>query len=556
MNLESEFDVIAKTSFGLEDVLAEELQRLGATGIEKMTRAVKFRSDKELLYKANVWVRTASRIIVPYKKFRIKDADDLYQRAKSVRWEEIFDEEQTFSIDSTVISEMFNHTKYPALKMKDAICDRFRDLVGKRPDVDTDNPDIRINLHIGHDNVCAISIDSSGDPLFKRGYRESRSEAPMKEDLAAGLILLSGWERDCTFVDLFSGSGTLLIEAATYAHNIAPNLKREAFGFMHWRSYDDTLFEKVLSDAEAQKQPFTHKIIGTEIDGRVIGMCQANIRAAGVFEYIELIESDFQDFTPPEGPGVIVSNPPYGERIGENVDDLYTAFGDKLKSSFTNWNAWFLSSNMDALKKVGLRPSRKIKLYNGSLECRMMKYEMYRGTKKIHKLEGYSEGEVPQEQKTESRAVPKRTPEEPKRHSPRRSREERGFQRRSFDSSKEEPREYVKPTKDQSAERPSRSDEPRENSTPSRGFQRKQSSSPSTAIKSSGKEQESLKKEVVPTEKSQPERRSFSRNVSSIPKKDAENTENQSAESKAESTPSKRAPRDPKGPRKIRKFGK
>ena len=379
--------IIAKTSFGLEDVLIEELKELGITEIEKANRAVTFYATKEELYKANIWLRTANRLIMPFKEFTIKSDDDLYNQIKKIEWEDIFDVTQTFAIDSTVFSPLFNHTKYAAFKAKDAIADRFRDKFDKRPDVDTASPHIRINIHINADNICTVSLDSSGDPLFKRGYRDSRSIAPIKEDLAAGLILLSGWDKQSTFVDLFCGSGTLLIEAAMIACNIPPNINRAVFGFMNWKNYDEQLFDDIIDEALDEEIDLVGKIIGIDNDGRVMGMSRANIHAAGLTDKIELHKKEFNDFKAPKEIGVIVCNPPYGERIGENVDDLYTAFGDNLKEKYDGWNAWMISSNMDALKKVGLRPSRKIKVFNGSLECRFMKYEMYKGTKKIHKLE-------------------------------------------------------------------------------------------------------------------------------------------------------------------------
>lgn len=378
--------IIAKTSFGLEDVLIDELKELGITEFEKANRAVTFYANKEELYKANIWLRTANRLIMPIYTFKISSVDDLYSRTKKIAWEDIFDVNQTFAIDSTVFSKLFNHTKFAAFKAKDAIADRFRERFNKRPDIDKDNPDIRINLHIDALNNITISLDSSGDPLFKRGYRDSRSIAPIKEDLAAGLILLSGWDRQSNFIDLFCGSGTLLIEASMIACNIAPNINRAVFGFMNWKNYNESLFEQVVEDALDEEIDFKHKIIGIDNDGRVMGMSRANIQAAGLTDKIELHKKDFNAFKAPQQKGIIVSNPPYGERIGEKVDDLYTAFGDNLKEQYDGWNAWIISSNMDALKKVGLRPSRKIKLFNGSLECRFMKYEMYKGTKKIHKL--------------------------------------------------------------------------------------------------------------------------------------------------------------------------
>lgn len=378
--------MLAKTSFGLEEVLEKELIALGATNIEKQNRAVTFEGDLELLYKANLWLRSCNRILVPFHWFKISDTDDLYPRIKKIKWEEIFSVDQTFAIDSTVFSELYSHTKYPALKAKDAIVDRFRDHFDKRPNVDIDNPDIKINLHINNNDECTVSLDSSGTPLFKRGYRDSQSIAPIKEDLAAGLILLTDWDKNSNFIDLFCGSGTLLIEAAMMAYNIPPNIKRENFGFSNWKNYDEPLFQKLVKEATLEKKEFNHQIIGVDISRRVLGMAKVNIKSAGFSEKIELHEKSFADYTPTEGNGIIVSNPPYGERLDEDVDELYKEFGNTLKAKYNGYNAWFISSNMEALKKVGLRPSRKIKVFNGSLECRLMKYEMYRGTKKIHKL--------------------------------------------------------------------------------------------------------------------------------------------------------------------------
>lgn len=383
---ENEFKIIAKTSFGLEDVLIEELKELGVNQVEKGTRMVSFSANKEILYKANLWLRTANRLLVPFRKFQIKNTEDLYQKIKQIPWENLFDISQTFAIDSTVASSLFNHTKFPALKAKDAIADRFREQFGKRPDVDTEKPNIRINLHIGFDDECTLSLDSSGDPLFKRGYRDSRSEAPIKEDLAAGMILLSGWDKKSTFIDLFCGSGTLLIEAAMIANNIPPNINRGEFGFFNWKNFDEELFEKVVEEALSAEIENPVPIIGVDNNGRVLGMSRANIKAAGLTDKITLHLKEFNAFIPSQETGIIISNPPYGERIGENLDELYEAFGNNLKEKYANWNAWFISSNFEALKKVGLKPSRKIKLFNGSLECRFMKYEMYKGTKKLHKV--------------------------------------------------------------------------------------------------------------------------------------------------------------------------
>ncbi len=377
--------IIAKTSHGLEDVLVEELKQLGVTEFDKAKRAVFFEGNQKTLYKANLWLRTANRILVPIKTFKINNASDLYYEVKQIAWEKIFDLDQTFSIDPTVFSKLFNHTNFAALKTKDAIVDRFREKFEKRPNVSRHSPDIKINLYIGNDNACTISLDSSGDPLFKRGYRASTSQAPIKEDLAAGMILLSGWDKQSNFVDLFCGSGTILIEAAMIAHNIPPNINRTEFGFMNWNDYDESLFKNIKDAASNQRIDFNSKIIGIDIDARVLGMARANIRAAGLSEMIKLRKKDFKDFEAPTSPGIIVCNPPYGDRIGENVDQLYSDFGDNLKKRYSNWTAWAISSNLAALKKVGLKPSRKIQLFNGSLECRFMKYEMYKGTKRVDK---------------------------------------------------------------------------------------------------------------------------------------------------------------------------
>ena len=383
MITEKEFKIIIKTSFGLEEVLIEELKQLGICNVELGNRFVSFTGNLSNVYKTNLWLRTANRIIVPLKTFKITSDVDLYNKVKLIAWDKYFSVNQSFLIDSTVFSPLFNHTKYAAFKAKDAIVDQFRDKYNVRPNINTENPDIRINLHIDADNNCTLGLDSSGELLSKRGYKESQSIAPIKEDLAAGLILLSDWDKHSTFIDLFCGSGTLLIEAAMIAKNIAPNLKREKFGFMNWKNYDADLFNKIKKEAIEVQKPLENKIIGVEISGRSLGMARANISSAGLLNVIELHKKDFKEFNAPKEKGVIVSNPPYGERIGENVDELYKDFGDTLKKQYNGYSAWFISSNMEALKKVGLKPSRKIKLFNGNLECRLMNYQMYDGSKRI-----------------------------------------------------------------------------------------------------------------------------------------------------------------------------
>lgn len=383
MITKKEFKIIIKTSFGLEEVLMEELNQLGISNVELGNRAVTFTGNLSDVYKTNLWLRTANRIIVPLQSFTISSDADLYDKIKKINWDTYFSVKQTFLIDSTVFSPLFNHTKYAAFKAKDAVVDQFREKYNIRPNVDTENPDIRLNLHIDNENLCTISLDSSGDNLFKRGYRDSRSIAPMKEDLAAGLILLSDWDKHSTFIDLFCGSGTILIEAAMIAKNIAPNLKRERFGFMNWKNYDANLFNTLKKEALEVQKPLENKIIGVDISGRTLGMARANISSAGLSNIIELHKKDFKEFNAPKEKGVIISNPPYGERMGENVDELYKDFGDTLKQKYAGYSAWFISSNMEALKKVGLKTSRKIKVFNGNLECRLMNYQLYDGSKKM-----------------------------------------------------------------------------------------------------------------------------------------------------------------------------
>lgn len=383
--LEKSFTMVAKTSFGMEDVAAEELAQLGALQIEKGIRSVSFKGDKALLYNANLWLRTVNKILVPINQFPIRDSDDLYNQIKKMEWENIFDVDQTFFIDAVVSSTLFNHSQFPALKAKDAIADRFREKFNRRPNVEKINPNIKINLYINQKNSCIVSLDSSGDALFKRGYRESRSEAPIKEDLAAAMILMSGWDKKAPLIDLFCGSGTILIEAAMIAFNIAPNLKREEFGFFNWKDFDNQLFNILKEEAIAIRKFTNTRIIGVDNSGRVLGMCRANLKSIDLLDKVTLKSSDFQDYTPNVEPGIIVSNPPYGERLGDEIEALYTDFGDTLKQKYSGWSAWIISSNMEALKKVGLRPSKKLKLFNGSLECKFVQYEMYQGTKKTHK---------------------------------------------------------------------------------------------------------------------------------------------------------------------------
>ena len=385
---------IATTLFGLEQVLAAELEELGALNVEARNRAVAFEGDKKLIYQANLQLRTALRILKPLHRFKARNEHELYRGVQQIEWHRHLGNDDTLAVDAAVGSDFFNHSQYVALKTKDAIVDQFRERTGERPSVETERPTLRINVHIQQDEVN-ISLDSSGDPLYKRGYRVLTGLAPLNEVLAAGMIKLSGWKANRPFIDPMCGSGTLLIEAAMIALNIAPGLHREHFGFETWRDFDSQLWEQVREEAIAQIVEFNHPIIGSDASYKSVVMAQRNLEAAQVEEYVQVFEKRFEDQEPPPGPGILMINPPYGERLEADSDIVafYKTIGDRLKQAYTGYDAWILTSNLEALKHLGLRPSRKIPLYNGPLECRFAKFELYRGTKKVHKLQQPGEGE-------------------------------------------------------------------------------------------------------------------------------------------------------------------
>lgn len=374
---------IAKTLFGLEEVLEQELKDLGAQNLVKHNRAINFDGDLEMMYKANLRLRTAIRILKPIHVFKAKTEQELYDGVKSINWNQYILTEGKFAIDSVVNSSYFNHSRYVALKSKDAIVDQFREEFGIRPSIHVSEPDVRINIHIAKDEVT-ISLDSSGDTLHRRGYRLEKNAAPLNEVLAAGMILLSEWDRKSSFVDFMCGSGTLLIEAALYARNIAPGKTRKHFGFMNWHDFDQDLWEKVKSDAEALEVEFDHQILGSDLSETAVNIALENILRAEVDEDIKLSTRSFTKRQAPKGDsGVVIINPPYGERMKPNdLDNFYKLIGDHLKQEFDGWDCWIISSNQNALKRIGLRPSRRISLQNGSLDCKFQKYSMYKGSKK------------------------------------------------------------------------------------------------------------------------------------------------------------------------------
>ncbi len=381
-----ETKIICKTFQGLEHVLAEELKALNAKNVEVIKRAVVCDYDLELLYRCNLELRTCLKVLVPIFEFESSSTDDLYNFATRIAWEDYFEIHQTFAIDFTIQSELFNHSQFAALKLKDAICDRFRKYNNdKRPDVNKDKPDILFNLHINKDNVT-ISLDSSGTSLHQRGNRVEQTIAPINEVLAAGLILMSNWDRKSHFVDAMCGSGTILLEAGSIAINKAPNLDRNYFCLKNWKNYDRTLYNDICTELEHKIIDFDFKIIGSDNDRNSVSISKINIKKAGLSNLIEVRESTIQKMIPPMGKGTLIINPPYGERMESyQIDLLYKQIGDAFKQHFTDYTCCIISNNFPALKLVGLKPSKKFQVINGKLECVFYLYEMYEGTKRKQK---------------------------------------------------------------------------------------------------------------------------------------------------------------------------
>jgi len=381
---EEQFDLIAKTLYGLEDVLAEELTALNAEDVTIGRRMVSFRGDKELMYRANFRCRTALRILKPIAYFTADNADSLYEEVRKIDWDKYFTADNTFAIDAVIYSETFTHSKFVAYKAKDAIVDFFNDKYDKRPSVRINNPDMYIHIHISH-NDCTIALDSSGESLHKRGYRTSGGEAPLNEVLAAGMILKTGWRGESNFVDPMCGSGTLLIEAAMIALNVAPGIYRDSFAFEKWNDFDSDLFS-AISEEDVEERDFAYKCYGSDSSPEAIKTALKNVKNAGLTNFIELQALHFQQYTEAPQPGILVTNPPYGERIP--VDDLmglYAMLGERLKHVFMGYNAWILSFKDECFEKIGLRPSQKIKLMNGQLECGFNCYELFEGKNKEYK---------------------------------------------------------------------------------------------------------------------------------------------------------------------------
>ena len=383
--MEENFDMYAKTLYGFEDLLAKELSLLGAQNISKGNRGVAFRGDKGFMYKANLSLRTAIKILKPIHIASVSDPDALYQMCYDFPWEDYMEVTTTFAIDSIVFGDLFVHSQYVSQKAKDGLVDRFRDKVGERPNVKLNKPDLQINIHIEQDQ-CTLSLDSSGASLHQRGYRTATNIAPLNEVLAAGIILLSGWEGNTDFLDPMCGSGTLVIEAAMIAAKIPANINRKSFAFENWKDWDPDLFETIRSAQLEKVVNPAIKIMGYDKAPSAVEKSLQNVQNANLQAFVIISKNNFfHSEKTTQGPLHLLTNPPYGERLEGDINAIYQSMGDTLKQSYPNTHAWMITANMEAMKFVGLRPSRKIKIFNGKLESRLLYFPIYEGSKRTHK---------------------------------------------------------------------------------------------------------------------------------------------------------------------------
>ena len=380
--MEGNFRMLAKTLYGFEPLLAKELRNLGASNVKEGVRNVSFEGDTGFMYKANLSLRTALKVFKPIKSFKVFNEKQLYRQLYDIDWSDYFESSQTFAFDTTMNSDVFNNSLFVSQRSKDAMVDKFRAIERQRPSVNTSNPDIRINIHI-FNNDCTVSLDSSGTSLHQRGYRIATNIAPINEVLAAGLLLMSNWDGRTDFLDPMCGSGTFLVEAAMIACNIPANINRDSFAFMNWNSFDEVLYQKIRDSRLNQTREFSHKIIGYDKAPSAVRKAQENVDNANLSEYITIERKDFFRTEKPVDTSLkMVFNPPYGERLNIDVEEFYSKIGDTLKQNYSGTNAWLITANLDALKHVGLKPSRKIKVFNGKLESRLVNYEIYEGSKK------------------------------------------------------------------------------------------------------------------------------------------------------------------------------
>ena len=377
---EKNFYMLAKTMYGLEEILADELKNLGAQNIKIQNRAVSFKGDTGFMYKANLNLRTCLRILKPIQTFQAHNEKELYKNILKIDWEKYLTTESTFATHATTNSEVFNHSKYASLLVKDGIADYFRNKYDKRPNVDPENPDLTINLHINK-HTCTVSLDSSGESLHKRGYKLDTIIAPMNEVLASGLILLSGWNKQDNFHDPMCGSGTLLIEAAMIAYNIPANIFRNKFGFESWKDFDSELFEKIKDVSLDKEVDFKGTITGGDNFQKAIRISRKNIENALMFENIKVKNEDFFETSIKEN-SFVIFNPPYGERIELGINEFYEKVGDSLKNNYKNCTVWIISSDLENMKMIGLKPTKKINLMNANLKCSFREFKIYVGSKK------------------------------------------------------------------------------------------------------------------------------------------------------------------------------
>lgn len=377
--------ITLKTIFGLEKVLEEELNELGYKDLKTLNRAVQLTGSLRDIYFLNLNVRCAISILVEIKTFTIRNEKDLYDKCMGINWMNYFDVDKTFAVKGAVFSDMFKHSQYPFLLVKDAIVDTFRNDSGNRPDVNIKIPQVVFDVYIQNANVT-ISLNTSGLPLFQRGYRESIGEAPLNEVVAAGLIRMSGWDRKSPFIDPFCGSGTLLIEAAFLASGIPSNIERQHYAFKNFKGFDADLWEEVYNSAKKRITELPCKIYGSDISDEMVTKARRNLRGLSFGRFIETAVQPFAEVKRIGESGVVVTNPPYGMRMGDNIEEMYEELGSWMKNEMKGYDCWVISSSEEGFKSLGLRPDRKIKVYNGDLECSFRKYSIYDGTKKLHKL--------------------------------------------------------------------------------------------------------------------------------------------------------------------------
>ncbi|MEY2969714.1 MAG: hypothetical protein RLZZ599_87 [Bacteroidota bacterium] len=381
----NDYRLIVKTLFGLEEILGKELLALGGREIKTLNRAVAVVGDMGFVYKINIALRTGLRVLLPVAEFEMEDVEHYYEEMFDIPWESYFDIEKSFAIDVVGTNDLLNHSSFAGLKAKDAVVDRFRSKSGERPSVERGTPDVPIHIHI-YERTIRVYLDASGDSLHKRGYRLKAGFAPLNEVLAAGIILHSKWNGGMPVLDPMCGSGTFLVEAALIAHQLPPNIYRESFAFHHWKDFDASLYEKIREGLLSRAKEYEGKIMGRDMEEYALEAAAENIERAMFDDAIRLRQADFFEAEPPAEKGLMLVNPPYNVRIQAQTHKMYRQMGDTLKSKYAGWEVYWITSDMEAIKSIGLRPSRKWNLFNGELECKLLRFDMYEGTKKVHKL--------------------------------------------------------------------------------------------------------------------------------------------------------------------------